>query len=137
MRQNDIRATQRKVRTQTRSFYRIQVIEERNSISLRVEGSAKKTAVPTSGVTAFFVEGAGRRGFGVVYLFDAGMGGEHVADGFGVCADAVDARDEVAAVALEEDGVGGPVVVFVVFFPGALEEGVVFGFWVEDETVRR
>lgn len=55
------------------------------------------------------------------------MRAQDVADGFGVCADAVDAVDEVAAVALEENAVFGPVVVFVVLFPDALEKCVVLG----------
>ena len=46
---------------------------------------------------------------------------QHIADGFCVGAYAVDAGDEVAAVALEEDAVFGPVVVLVVFVPCALE----------------
>ena len=63
------------------------------------------------------------------------MGAEDVADCLCVCADAVDAGDEVAGVSLEENGIFRPVVVFVVCGPGAFEEGVGFCFWVEDEAV--
>jgi len=62
------------------------------------------------------------------------MGAEDVADGFGVDADALDAGDEVAAVALEEDAVFGPVVVDVVLVPDGFELGVVWGLRVEDQT---
>jgi len=65
----------------------------------------------------------------------SGMCAEYVADGFGVGADTIDPRDKVTAVALEEDAVFSPVVVFVVFFPSALEEGVVLCFRVEHKSV--
>jgi hypothetical protein len=45
---------------------------------------------------------------------------QHVANGFRVRADAFDSTNEVAAVALEENAVFSPVVVFVVFVPDAL-----------------
>jgi hypothetical protein len=65
----------------------------------------------------------------------AWMGAQDVADSFCVDADALDAGDEVAAVALEEDAVFGPVVVDVVLVPYLFEFGVVLSFGVEDETV--
>lgn len=52
------------------------------------------------------------------------------ADCFSICADAFDSRDKVAAVALEEDAVFGPVVVFVVLVPNFFKKLVVLGFWV-------
>jgi hypothetical protein len=51
----------------------------------------------------------------------AGMCTQYVTDGFCVGVYAVNAGNEVATVALEEDAVFGPVVVFVVFVPCALE----------------
>jgi hypothetical protein len=45
------------------------------------------------------------------------VGAEDVADSFCIDADALDTGDEVAAVALEEDAVFGPVVVDVVRSP--------------------
>ena len=57
---------------------------------------------------------------------------EDFADSFGIDVDAVDASDEVPAVALHEDGIFGPVVVFVVSCQGLSESGVVATFGVED-----
>lgn len=54
-----------------------------------------------------------------------GMCAQNFAYGFGVHADAIDSRDEVTAVALEEDAVFCPMVVFVIFVPDAFEKGVI------------
>jgi hypothetical protein len=62
------------------------------------------------------------------------MGSQDIADSFCVDADALDTRDEVAAIALEEDAVFGPVVVDVVLVPDLLQDWVVLCSWVEDET---
>ena len=59
---------------------------------------------------------------------------QHIADGFGVCADAFDSRHEVAAVALKENRIFSPVVVLVVFCPLLFKELVVLGFGVEHES---
>ena len=79
--------------------------------------------------------GAGWKRSGVEKVRTARVCAEYVANGFGVCTDTVDPRDKVTAVALEEDAVFGPVVVFVIFFPSALEEGVVLCFGVEHQSV--
>lgn len=54
---------------------------------------------------------------------------QRLTDGFGVDADASNACNEIATVAFEKDAVFCPVVVFIVFFPGTLEEGIVLCFW--------
>lgn len=70
-------------------------------------------------------------------VLTTGMSAEYVADGFGVGTDTIDSRDKITAVALEEDTVFSPVVIFVVFFPCALEEGIVFCFGVEHKSAFR
>jgi hypothetical protein len=62
----------------------------------------------------------------------ARMSAQHVTNSFSIRADALNARNKVAAVALEEDAVFGPVVVDVVLVPDAFERGVGCGFGVED-----
>jgi hypothetical protein len=99
-----------------------------------VEGGGQEAAVVATGVPAFLVVGTGGRAFWIVYLFDARMGGQDVADSFCVDADALDAGDEVAAVAFEEDAVFGPVVVDVVLIPDLLQDRVVSCSRVEDES---
>lgn len=64
------------------------------------------------------------------------MRAQDVANGFGVRANTVDARDEVTAVALEENAVFGPLIVNVVLVPGLFEDWVISGFRVEDEPVK-
>ena len=63
------------------------------------------------------------------------MRAQHVTDCLCIGIDTVDSRDEISAVALQENAVFGPVVVFIVLFPGAFEESVVFHFWVEHKAV--
>lgn len=62
------------------------------------------------------------------------MRAQDVADGLGICADAFDSRDKVTAIALEENGVFCPVVVFIVLCPSFLQQLIVLGFGVQDET---
>jgi len=103
MRQNHVRRAQRKIRAQTRSFDGIQVVEEGNGVLFCVKSGRQQAAVAAIWVSALFVKGAGGRCLGVVYLLDARVGAEDVADCFCVVADALDAGDKVAGVALEED----------------------------------
>jgi hypothetical protein len=65
----------------------------------------------------------------------AWMSAEHITNSLSVGAYTLDARDEVTAVAFEENAVFGPVVVDVVLVPDGLEFGIVLCLWVEDETV--
>lgn len=62
------------------------------------------------------------------------MCAEDLNDGFGINADALDARDEIAAVALEKNAIFGPVVVDVVLVPDLLELTVALCFRIEDEA---
>jgi hypothetical protein len=59
---------------------------------------------------------------------------QDVADRFGINVYAFDARYEIAAIALEEDTVLSPVVIFVIRVPCVLELRVGSGFWIEDEA---
>lgn len=63
------------------------------------------------------------------------MSAEHITNRLSVCAYTFNARDEIAAVAFEENAVFGPVVIDVVFVPDLLEFGIVLCLRVEDETV--
>lgn len=63
------------------------------------------------------------------------MSPQHLTDGFSISIDALDACHKVAAVALKEDSILRPMVVFIVVSPCFLELTVGLGFRVEHEAV--
>lgn len=102
-----------------------------------MECYTEQTTVAAGGGTTGFVVGA--RG-GVFWVEDgfefAGEDGEveKVAEGFGGAVDAGDAFGKVTGVAFEEEGVGGPVGVFVSGVLGGLERWVEGRFGIKDKA---
>jgi hypothetical protein len=70
VRQNDVRRTQREIRSQTGTLDRVQIIEERNRIFFRVESGGEKPSVAAVRVAAFVIQCACWTRFWVVDLLD-------------------------------------------------------------------
>ena len=122
VRQDRVRTGEGEVRAKARALLDLEGVEEGGRRALRLaERDRQQAAVAAAGVAAAVVVGAARAVLRVVDVLDEWGGVEERGDGGGGDVDALDARDEVAAVALEEDGVFGPVVVLVLGAPGRLE----------------
>ena len=125
MRQDRVRTGEGEVGAEARALLDLERVEEGGRRPLRLaERDGQQAAVAAAGVAAAVVVGAARGVRRVVDVLDERGGVEPGGDGGGGGVDALDARDEVAAVALEEHGVLGPVVVLVLGAPGRLEHAV-------------
>lgn len=124
--------TEGEVGTQARPLGRAQGVVKGLGVGGLVEDDGQEAAVAAVGGPVGVVMGPGGVVLGVVDGLDEGVGQQDVADSLGVCVNTIDAGGEVAAVALHEDHVLGPVGVVVVVVEGPLQGGVVAPLRVED-----